>query len=93
MIITALKLGNKVRVYNEKRKYQLDKLTSTAYDYFGGIREIKSFNIFDKIFPIIRERRTEYLDANAKYNVRFNCNNSAILFVFELFFLLLLDFL
>ena len=88
MIITALKLGNKVRVYNEKRKYQLDKLTSTAYDYFGGIREIKSFNIFDKIFPIIRERRTEYLDANAKYNVRFNCNNSAILFVFELFRLL-----
>ncbi len=88
MILTALKLGNRVRIYNEKRKYQLDKLTSTAYDYFGGIREIKSFNIFDKIYPIIKGRRNEYLDANAKYNVRFNCNNSAILFVFELFRLL-----
>ncbi len=82
MIITALKLGNRVRIYNEKRKFQLDKLTSTAYDYFGGIREIKSFNIFDKINPIIRSRRHDYLEANAKYNVRFNCNNSAILFIF-----------
>ena len=88
MLIIAIKLGNSVQKYNEKRKLQLDKLTSSAYDYFGGIKEIKSFNIFDKIHPSIEEKRKEYLNANAKYNVRFNCNNSAILFVFELFRLL-----
>ncbi len=88
MLIIAIKLGNSVQKYNEKRKLQLDKLTSSAYDYFGGIKEIKSFNIFDKIYPNIENRRKEYLDAHAKYNVQFNCNNSAILFVFELFRLL-----
>ncbi len=88
MIFIAIKLGNNVQKYNEKRKLQLDKLTSSAYDYFGGIKEIKSFNIFDKIYPSISEKRKEYLDAHAKYNIQFNCNNSAILFVFELFRLL-----
>lgn len=85
MLFVAIKLGNKVQKYNEKRKAQLDKVTSSAYDYFGGIKEIKSFNIFDKIYPSIEDKRKAYLDANAKYNVRFNCNNNAILFVFELF--------
>ena len=84
MLYIAMKLGKKVQIYNENRKYNLDKVTSTAYDYFGGIKEIKSFNIFDKIYPSIEEKRKKYLDANAKYNVRFNCINSAILFVFEL---------
>ncbi len=88
MLIVAIKLGNSVQKYNEKRKLQLDKLTSSAYDYFGGIKEIKSFNIFDKIYPSIEDKRKEYLNAHAKYNIQFNCNNSAILFVFELFRLL-----
>lgn len=88
MLIIAIKLGNKVQKYNENRKYHLDKVTSSAYDYFNGIKEIKSFNIFDKIYPSIEEKRNNYLNANAKYNVRFNCNNSGILFVFELFRLL-----
>ena len=88
MLFIAIKLGNQVQKYNEKRKFNLDKVTSSAYDYFGGIKEIKSFNIFDKVYPSISEKRKNYLEANAKYNVRFNCNNSAILFVFELFRLL-----
>ena len=85
MIIVSLKLGNRVQKRNETRKLKLDKLTSSAYDYFGGIKEIKSFNIFDRIYPSIKERRDEYLGANAEYNIRFNCNNSMILYVFELF--------
>ena len=88
MMIISLKLGNRVQKYNEKRKYQLDKLTSSAYDYFNGIKDVKSYNIFDKVYPYIQDRREEYLNANAKYNVRFNCNNHAILFIFELFRLL-----
>lgn len=88
MMITSIKLGNRVQKYNERRKQQLDKLTSSSYEYFGGIKEIKSFNIFDKIFPSFKSKRDDYLEANKKYNVRFNCNNSAILFIFELFRLL-----
>lgn len=85
MIIASLKLGKGVQKRNENRKLKLDKLTSSAYDYFGGIREIKSFNIYDKIYPSIENKRKDYLDANADYNIKFNCNNSAILYVFELF--------
>ena len=84
MLFVAIKLGNKVQRLNEKRKQNLDRVTSSVYDYFGGIKEIKSFNIFDKIFPSVADRRKDYLEANAKYNVRFNCYNSAILLVFEL---------
>ena len=88
MLFIAIKLGNKVQKLNEKRKQNLDKVTSSVYDYFGGIKEIKSFNIFDNIFPSIANKRKEYLEANAKYNVKFNCYNSAILLVFEIFRLL-----
>ena len=84
MLFVAIKLGNKVQKLNEKRKQNLDRVTSSVYDYFGGIKEIKSFNIFDKIFPSVADRRKDYLEANARYNVRFNCYNSAILLVFEL---------
>lgn len=84
MVIISIFLGNKIQKFNENRKYQLDKVTSSAYDYFGGIKEIKSFNIFDKIYPSIEKKRDDYLKAHSKYNVKFNCNNHAILFVFEL---------
>jgi len=85
MIIVSLKLGGGVQKRNENRKAKLDKLTSSAYDYIGGIKEIKSFNIYDKVYPSIEEKRKEYLKSNADYNIKFNCNNSAILYIFELF--------
>ena len=84
MIILSLKFGKKVQKRNENRKLKLDKLTSSSYDYIGGIREIKSFNLFEKIYPSIKEKRSEYLGANAEYNINFNCSNSMILYVFEL---------
>ena len=84
MVIISLKLGKKVQIRNEKRKSKLDKLTSASYDYIGGIKEIKSFNIFDKIYPSIKEKRSDYLKANADYNIYFNFSNSMILYVFEL---------
>ncbi len=84
MLLISFKLGNKVQKYNEKRKSELDKITSLVYDYFGGIKEIKSFNIYDKIYPSIESKRNSYLDAHSKYNVKFNCNNSFILWVFEI---------
>ena len=88
MLIVSLKLGKKVQKRNEKRKAKLDKLTSSSFDYIEGIKEIKSFNIFDKIYPSIKKRREEYLDANKDYTVNFNFSNSMVLFVFELLRLL-----
>ncbi len=88
MVIISIKLGNNVQKLNEKRKSQLDKLSSNSYSYFGAIKEVKSYNLFDKVAPFIYEQRDSYLKANAEYNVKFNFNNSIILFVFELFRLL-----
>ncbi len=84
MLVVSLKIGDRIQLYNRDRKIELDKITSSVYDYFGGIREVKSFNIYDKVHPLIENKRKKYLEANTKYNVRFNCINSAILFVFEL---------
>ena len=88
MVIISIKLGNNVQKLNEKRKSQLDKLSSNSYSYFGAIKEVKSYNLFDKVAPFIYDQRDSYLKANAEYNVKFNFNNSIILFVFELFRLL-----
>jgi len=83
MFLISIKLGNKVQTLNEDRKRQLDGMTSSIYDYFGGIREIKSFNIFSKVYPMTEEKVGSYLTAHSKYNVKFNCNNHAVLYVFE----------
>jgi len=85
MFFIAVKSGNKVQVLNEKRKYCLDELTSSLYGYFGRIKEVKSFNIFDKVFPGIETKSNNYLNAHSKYNVKFNFNNHLVLFVFEVF--------
>lgn len=85
MLFVAIKSGNKVQVLNENRKHNLDEMTSSLYGYFGNIREVKSFNIFDKVYPNIEDKAKKYLGAHSKYNVKFNCNNHAFLFVFEVF--------
>lgn len=90
MLIVAIKSGNRIQRYNEKRKVNLDKMTTSMYDYFGAIREVKSFNIFEKVYPMTIDKSKDYLSSNTKYNVRFNCDNSAFLFVFELFRLLVI---
>lgn len=88
MLVLSFVSGKKVQKLSEKRKLELDNLTSSSYNFFGGIREIKSFNIFDKLFDMTFSDTNRYLDANSKYNVKFNCNNSIFLFMFELFRLL-----
>ena len=84
MGIISFKLGNKVQKESEDRKYKLDKLTGASFDYIGGIKEIKSFNLFDKIYPSMKKKRMEYLKAHKDYTVNFNCSNIMVLFVFEL---------
>lgn len=88
MLVIAIKSGNKVQKLNEKRKQQLDSMSSSVYDYFGAIKEIKSFNIFRKVYPFTESDVNKYLNANGKYNVKFNCNNHFFLYMFEIFRLL-----
>ena len=61
MIFVAVKSGRKVQKLNENRKIELDKMTSSIHDYFLGIKEVKSFNIFDSISKITEEKTSNYL--------------------------------
>lgn len=85
LFFISIKAGRGVQVHNEKRKRELDKILSATYDYFGGVKEVKSFNIFSKIGTSLENKRNSYLDANAKYNIIFQRNNILTLFVFEVF--------
>src|SRR5574344_2673705 len=85
MLIIAIISGNKIQILNEKRKTELDKLSASTHEYFLGIKEVKSFNIFDIISSKTKKNTTNYLDANAKYNIKFNFNNNLFLGEFELF--------
>ncbi|MDD2391647.1 MAG: ABC transporter ATP-binding protein [Bacilli bacterium] len=88
MLFVALKSGNRVQQLNEKRKSELDQMTASVHEYFIGIKEIKSFNIFNSISDITGKNINDYLDANAKYNKKNNFNNQLFLSFFELFRLL-----
>lgn len=85
MLLISIRTGQGVQLHNEKRKRELDKLISSTYDYFSGIKEVKSFNIFSMIVEHIENKRNAYINANAKYNIVFQKNNILILFVFEIF--------
>lgn len=93
LFIIALKSGQGVQIHNEKRKRELDKVVSSTYDYFGGIKEVKSFNIFSKIGEKLEIKRDNYLEANARYNIVFQRNNILILFIFEVFRILSIIYL
>ena len=88
MLIISIKSGNKVQELNEKRKSSLDGMSASTFDFFVGIKEIKSYHIFDQIFNITHKEVEKYLQANGKYNVKFNFNNHMFLYVFEAFRLL-----
>ena len=88
MILISVLSGRKVQVLNENRKQSLDEMGTSIYDYFVRIKEIKSYNIFDKVSKLTNKEVKGYLKDNKKYNVTFNSNNHASLYVFELFRLL-----
>ncbi len=88
MLIISIKSGNKVQELNASRKTCLDEMSASSYDFFVSIKEIKSYHIFDQIFNLTHKSTEKYLNANAKYNVKFNFNNHMFLYVFEAFRLL-----
>ena len=83
MLLIAIKSGKKVQKLNEDRKLELDNMTSSVHEYFKGIKEVKSFNLFSKIYVNVSRNIYKYLNAHANYNIKFNCNNYGCLFVFE----------
>ena len=85
MLILSFRSCNKVQSLNEKRKQSLDSFTNSVYGYFGSVKEVKSYNIYENVFSLVDPKEKKYLDAHSKYNVQFNCINHGLLFVFEVF--------
>ena len=88
MIVISFLSGKKVQVLNENRKKSLDGMSGAVFDFFVSIKEIKGYHIFKKVAHLTNEDVSEYLQDHKKYNVKFNANNNASLYVFEAFRLL-----
>ena len=71
-IVSFIMLRKKTFNNNLERKELLDKKTSYNHEFFIGIRDIKAFNLFEKISSRLFTGTTDYLKKNAKYNVSFN---------------------
>lgn len=80
--------SKKVEELNSKKKSEQDKQTATIHEYFKNIKDIKCFNIFDKIAPIPKNQTKEFLNANANYIVKYTWNNQLFLLTIEIFRLL-----
>ncbi len=83
MLVISIKSGNKIEKLNENRKASLDGMSASVFEYFSGIKEIKSYNLFNDISKRTESKVNKYLEDHAKYNIRFNFNNHLILYVFE----------
>ena len=83
MIFISIFSGNKVQDLNEKRKQNLDVMGASMFDFFAGIKEVKSYHLFDRISSLTSSNVNKYLKAHSRYNVKFNFNNHMFLYVFE----------
>ena len=88
VVLIIPSVNKKVEKYNSDKKLELDKLTMSIHEYFKNIKEIKCFNIFDKIAPNTKNQTKKFLDANGKYNVKYYINNQSFLLIIEIFRLL-----
>ena len=82
------KLNKTVEKLNNEKKIEQDKQTVATHEYFSTIKEIKSFNLFDKISIKTKAQTKKYLYANAKHINRYDYNNHSILLLIEIFRLL-----
>ena len=83
MMVASIFSGNKVQELNDKRKQALDGMGASVFDFFAGIKEIKSYHLFDKVCGLTNKNVDKYLKANGKYNIKFNFDNNMFLYVFE----------
>ena len=90
-VVTLLlipKTNKQVEKLNTTRKVTLDKQVGATHEYFQTTKEIKSFNLFEKISSHTKNSTKDYLNANANYINKYNFNNYAFLLVIEIFRLL-----
>lgn len=55
---------------NKIRKDTLDYKTASNHEIYNNIRDIKSFDLYDKVIERVNKKRVSYLDANAKFNTQ-----------------------
>lgn len=55
---------------NKLRKDDLDIKTGSNHEIYLNIRDMKSFNLYDKILNKTNEKRLNYLKSNAKFNIQ-----------------------
>lgn len=83
IFIISFKTTQKLQNLNNRVKLYLDQVTSSTNEYFLGIKEIKSFNLFEKIFQSLKNKTNNYLGANKKYNNNSIYLNQSYLFMWE----------
>lgn len=69
---------------NSDRKMNLDIKTNYNHEFFSGIRDIKSFNLFEKITTRLFDGTDNYLKSNAKYHISFNSDKFFIVCIIEI---------
>ena len=82
------KMNVKIEKLNSEKKIEQDKQTVATHEYFLTTKEIRSFNLFDRISSQTKNKTTDYLKSNAKYINNYNFNNHKTLLLIETFRLL-----
>lgn len=76
LIVSIISLGymiygsKETERLNKIRKDTLDYKTASNHEIYKNIRDIKSFNIYNKIATTTNKKRKAYLDANAMFNIQ-----------------------
>lgn len=83
-IILFCLVRKKTEKNNMTRKADLDLKTSYNHEFFSGIRDIKSFNLFGKITTRLLNGTDNYLASNAHYNINFNGDKFFIICFIEI---------
>lgn len=84
IFLLSFKATVKLQGLNTKTKLNLDKLVSSTNEFFMGIKEIKSLNIFDKIRQGLSNKMGSYLEANRNYSTRSTYTNQIFLLAWEI---------
>lgn len=75
---------------NKIRKDNLDLKTAANHEIYNNIRDMKSFNLYDKILDKVNNKRNAYLKANAKFNTQSTMVKFISIVIVEIFRLLLM---
>lgn len=84
IFLLSIKTSKKLQTLNHKTKLGLDEVLSRTNEYFMGIKEIKSFNIFEKIFKKTSFKMKEYMYSIKKYNTKSATLNNSYLLLWEI---------